>query len=71
MNQNTTPNDAPLLDSVDVARQLGVAAHTVRFWRQNGKGPAFVRVTAGCIRYRQSAVDAYIAANTVQPEASA
>lgn len=71
MNSNPTPTEAPLLDAIDVAHQIGVAPYTVRAWRRNGKGPAFVRVTSGCYRYRQSDIDAYLAANTHRPETAA
>lgn len=70
MTSETPPTtDQPLLDTVDVARQLGIAAHTVKFWRGVGKGPSFVKV-GSLVRYRQSDVDAYLAAHTHQPEAA-
>lgn len=76
MDATTTPKPAAstgsaLIDSTELARQLNVEPDTVKAWRQNGKGPAFVRISRQLVRYRQSDVDAFVAASTHQPEASA
>jgi len=50
----------PLLNTDQAAGHLGVAPITLRKWRIYGGGPRFVRVGRS-VRYRPSALEAYIA----------
>jgi len=49
-----------LIDEHAAAAALGVRVATMRAWRLNGRGPAFVRV-GRCVRYRPSVLSAFIA----------
>ncbi len=52
----------PLLLPEDVAKRLGVPVSRLASWRLLEKGPAFVRLGYRTVRYRQSAVEAFITA---------
>ena len=54
----------PLIDERAAAARLGVSPATMRLWRSQGKGPAFVRGPR-MIRYDQRDLDAWIAAHRV------
>ena len=41
---------------------LGVSAKSLQKWRVTGTGPAYVRISARCIRYRRVDLVAWIAA---------
>ena len=41
-----------LLNQNEAAELLGVAPATLNFWRASGRGPAFVRISKRCVRYR-------------------
>lgn len=49
----------PLLATGEVARLLAQAEQTLRNWRCDGKGPAFVKIGRS-VRYRTSAVVAFV-----------
>jgi predicted site-specific integrase-resolvase len=51
-----------LLKPDAVAAQLGVSVGTLANWRVSGKGPRFVKLQSGGIRYDQADVEAEIAA---------
>lgn len=51
-----------LLKPAAVADQLGVTTKTLARWRVSGKGPRFVKMKSGGIRYDQADIDAEIAA---------
>jgi excisionase family DNA binding protein len=57
-----------LLTAHELASELGVGTQTLAQWRWQGVGPAFVKV-GRLVRYRRSDVDAWLAANEVQPVA--
>lgn len=50
-----------LLTTAQAAERLGLAEQTLANWRVARKGPAYVRIGGRTIRYRASALDAYIA----------
>jgi hypothetical protein len=55
----------PLENEETVANRLNVSVRTLQKWRWQGKGPRYIKLgagTFGAVRYRQSDVDAYIAA---------
>ena len=56
-----------LVTEREAARILAVSKRTLQAWRMKGCGPPFVRV-GRAIRYRQSALDAWINANTQSPD---
>jgi predicted DNA-binding transcriptional regulator AlpA len=62
--------DDPLLTPEDAGQRLsGVSAKTLERWRGDGEGPDYVRVGRR-IRYRASALDAWLDAQTRSPQAS-
>ncbi len=60
----TTPKpiqDTPLLTSQQVADSLGVSEWCLRNWRHLGtKGPKYLKLEGGYIRYRKSDVDDWL-----------
>lgn len=65
-----TPNELPtdrLLTSKEVAVYRGITEQVQAQERCYGGGPRFIR-DGRRIRYRKSDVDAYLAANTVEPQ---
>lgn len=65
MEIKTRPTD-PLLCEEQAAEQLGVKPTTLQVWRCNKRySLAYVRV-GRCIRYRQSAINAFLDARTVE-----
>lgn len=62
-----TPNPTrPELDQSGTADYLGVAVRTLENWRCRRYGPRYVKI-GGSVRYRQSDLDAWLAAQTVDP----
>lgn len=64
--------DCPFYRARELAAMLGVKLDTLRKWRVQGKGPAFVQETRRTIVYRKSAVQAWLAqaeqrVQTVEP----
>ena len=55
---------ATLLTSREVAALLSVSVRSLERWRVSGIGPRFVRLNHS-IRYRQSDLDAHVAAHVV------
>ena len=46
---------------------IGVAAATLRDWKCCRTGPAYVQLSAKCVRYRESDVEKFIADRRVVP----
>jgi predicted DNA-binding transcriptional regulator AlpA len=59
----------PLLTTAEAAQHLGLPFSTLAYWRAKHAGPRFVRLGEGVgrVRYRASDLDAYAAANAVEP----
>ena len=57
-----------LLTTEQVAEMLGMSTDAVRMKRYRGDGPAFIRLGHSSIRYRASAVDAWLDTRTVAPD---
>jgi excisionase family DNA binding protein len=55
----------PLTES-EAAARLGLKIATLRAWRHQGKGPAFLRL-GRAIRYLQTDLDEFVQANRHQP----
>lgn len=54
----TSDND--LLTQEQVSELLGFAPSTLQTWRSRGGGPPFLRLGHRTVRYRRSAVDAWV-----------
>ncbi|MCL4233861.1 MAG: helix-turn-helix domain-containing protein [Deltaproteobacteria bacterium] len=54
-----------LLGERGAAEILGLSTRALQSWRVRGFGPAFVRVSGRCVRYRREDLDAFIAARIV------
>jgi excisionase family DNA binding protein len=62
-----TRTSDPLLTTIQAAEYLGVQPQTLAVWRsQKRYGIPYIRVGA-YIRYRQSALDQWLASRTVAP----
>ena len=57
-----------MIKATDAARLLGVARQTLAGWRARHIGPPYVALTPRSLRYRRSAVIAYIHAREVAPD---
>jgi predicted DNA-binding transcriptional regulator AlpA len=64
MTEFQNPFASEWLDSRQLAAEIGVAAVTLKAWRAVGTGPAYVKV-GRLVRYRRSAVAAWLASRTV------
>ena len=53
----------PLLTPEDAGAQLGLSLGALAQLRYTGGGPRFIKLTARAVRYRQSDLDAWIAAS--------
>lgn len=62
-DDNAMRSDDPLLTIEELAQYLGVAVPTIYYWRAQRKGPVAFKF-GGMVRYRKSAVDAWLAAQT-------
>jgi len=65
MTTNTQPNTGQLMNQDQAASYLGLSPRTLEQWRLKGGGPAFVRMSQRCVRYRQVALDAWLQAREV------
>jgi excisionase family DNA binding protein len=59
-----------ILSEKEAAAYLGVSLSTIRRWRRGKLGPAFFKF-GDILRYRRSALDEFVAKNTVSPLAAA
>ena len=55
-----------LLTVKQTAERLQVNHNTLQVWRNNGKGPAYIKI-GGLVRYRESDVEAWLNANFRNP----
>jgi Helix-turn-helix domain len=53
------------LNTAEAAAYLGFAPRTLEHWRHQGRGPVFVRISPGCVRYMKSALDDFIAEHSI------
>lgn len=51
-----------LLRDGDVAKALGMSVATIRRWRVIGRGPVWVKLEGGAVRYERGAFEAWLAA---------
>ena len=52
----------PLLNEIEVAKQLCLTTHTLRKWRWLGKGPNFIKI-GSAVRYDQEEITTFIGKN--------
>ena len=57
------------LTELEAAGRLGLKVATLRAWRHQGRGPAFVRL-GRAIRYLGSDIDEFLTANRHRPTAN-
>ncbi len=67
---STEKTDGELLTPAQVAKMLGVSVRTLKYWRRlRTVGPMpFVRLGRRSIRYRKTAVEAFINQQTINGE---
>ena len=62
---DTTDHDGgQVMTTDDVAQIFGVTVQAVRDWRHLETGPGYFRTPGGQVRYRRSAVNAWIQAHS-------
>jgi hypothetical protein len=63
----TNNQQAPsaLMTQEQAASSLGLSPRTLEQWRLKGGGPAFIRMSHRCVRYRREALDAWLMAREV------
>jgi len=59
-----------LLKELQAAEKLILSPRTLAQWRFLGKGPAFIRISPRCIRYRSADVENWIAQHVQQTSGS-
>lgn len=64
LTERRSPTSA--LAEPDAARYIGYTPSSLRAWRREGRGPAFVR-HGRSVRYLTSDLDSWLAAHRVQP----
>lgn len=52
-----------LLDAAQAAAYLGMSPKTLKKWRSKGAGPVYSRISRNRVRYRKSALDAWVVAH--------
>lgn len=55
----------PILSPPEVKAEFKISEFTLAHWRSEGRGPDFIRMGRH-IRYRRSALEAWLDANTVK-----
>lgn len=63
----TSYGTCPLLDEKQASELLGVSPRALQSWRQNGRGPSYVRISSRCVRYRISDIDCWIDSRATEP----
>lgn len=54
-----------LLTTEDAAAYLGLRPGTLMDWRWQRTGPPWIRISRGCVRYDQTALDSWLALRVV------
>lgn len=67
MSDTTTVPD--VLREGPAAEYLDAPAATLRQWRYLGKGPRYVKLPNGGVRYRRADLERFIAEHIIQPGA--
>jgi len=58
------------LSTAEVAALLGVSPGTLRQWRHQKRGPAYVVLNGGPVRYERATLLSYLAARTIKAQPS-
>ena len=64
-NETICANSQPLTES-DAATRLGLKVATLRAWRHQGRGPAYVRL-GRAVRYLPVDIEEYLSSNRYSP----
>jgi predicted DNA-binding transcriptional regulator AlpA len=64
----TIAND-PLVSTQEFARLTSIKPRTIERWRLLGQGPAHIRVGGKLVRYRVSAIEAWLQQHGGSPDA--
>ena len=64
-NETICANSQPLTES-DAATRLGLKVATLRAWRHQGRGPAYVRL-GRAVRYLPVDIEEYLSSNRHSP----
>lgn len=56
-----------LLKESGAGRVIGVKSNTLRKWRQLGIGPAYIRLSNRCVRYKREDLLAFLESRRVTP----
>lgn len=54
--KSTCQVDGPMYRPASAAEYLDVSEQTLAHWRSKGRGPAYIRLSARCIRYTETAL---------------
>jgi predicted DNA-binding transcriptional regulator AlpA len=57
----------PIDDTRATAAYIGKPERTLGQWRYLGRGPAYIKLENGSIRYRKADVDAWLEGQVVRP----
>lgn len=79
MQESTDPSsilsmdqvETPLMTEQEAADWLGYERQTLQMWRSVGKGPAYLKLRTGAIRYTQTDLQTWAFEHRVDPSASA
>jgi predicted DNA-binding transcriptional regulator AlpA len=62
--QKPRPKPLPVSDKLcsadEAAELLGIAPQTLAHWRVRGSGPRYITLSARCVRYRASDIQAWL-----------
>lgn len=61
----SSPAVSAFLTQGEAAHYLRVSPRTLEDWRLKGGGPAFVKMSRRCVRYRRESLDAFAVAREV------
>ncbi len=59
-------NTHDMLNQRQAAEIIGVSPFTLNRWRHERFGPAFVRISARCVRYRRADIEAWLEGRRVE-----
>lgn len=57
-----------LVDTATAAELLGVTADSLNRWRRNRVGPPWMQIGVRMVKYRRSAIEEYLRAQTETPD---
>lgn len=66
--QQTILND-PLVSTQEFSRMTNIKPRTIERWRLLGQGPGYIRVGGKLVRYRISAIEAWLQQHGGTPDA--